>query len=303
MAEKRGIALLITLLFVIAITASIGIGLKQVNLASKEVEKEKFMLQTRIAIADIIKILQNSNELDYIVKNKSPEALFTFLSQTAFIPFESSGVRMLLEIKSARSRFNPNSIIQNDTTNNIKADSLKEYLSKYNIDSVFVDIMLDNMGGIKEDLVYNSDIFYEKPELYRDRIASEQHFNEIKDFYSLTYHDNSLKNINFKNLFFYPKDKNVKIDLNYASVEVWEMILGSDRVRAEELYLARGTYTSIADLDLQDDETSNLKKYNRSYFEPFLDVSIEIIQDNYNAKVNFEYDIAAKKGKNFSYDI
>ncbi|MBU0631594.1 hypothetical protein KKA17_03025 [bacterium] len=44
--RKKGIALLITLLFIIAITASITLGLKQINDASKQLEGQNFIFQT-----------------------------------------------------------------------------------------------------------------------------------------------------------------------------------------------------------------------------------------------------------------
>jgi len=40
-----------------------------------------------------------------------------------------------------------------------------------------------------------------------------------------------------------------------------------------------------------------------SYFEPFLDVKIEVIKDDSMAKIHFEYNIKNKKGSNFSYEI
>ncbi len=302
--QKNAIALLITLLFIIAITASIGIGLKQVNKASKEIEKEKFMIQANVTIEDVLKILQNSPELDMIVEEKSAISLFTFLSQTSFLPFESSGAQIILEINSARSKFNPNLILEsNSTINEPINQSLREYLSNNNINLALVDIMIDVMGGIKEDLVYNSDIFYEKPELYRDRLASKEHFREIQDFYESSYHENSLKNINFNNLFLYSNTKDMKIDLNYATAEVWELILGIDKLRAQEILQGAIPYEKLEDLGLQDDEKEKLNRFKTSFFEPYLDIKIEVIQDDKIAKIRFEYDLVNKKGTNFSYDI
>ena len=304
LSQRRAIALLITLLFVISITVSIGIGLKQVNNASTEVDKERFVLQTRMAIADILKILQNAPEIDYIVKNNSPEALYSFLSQSSFIPFESSGVRMIVQMKSARSKFNPNDIYDsNKKINENRLESVKTYVSNYEINPEFIDIMLDTMGGIKDDLVYNSDIFYEKPQLFRDMIVSFEHFNEIKDFYELTYHENNLKNIDFDKLFYFSDKKGSRIDLNYASAEVWEMILGVQRYRAEEIVQGAIPYKKLEDIELQDDEKEMLSRFKTSLFEPYIDVKIEMLQDNYSAVVKFEYDMRQKKGINFSYDI
>jgi len=303
--KKPAIALLITVLFVMAITVSIGIGLKHVNIASSEIQKENFMLQTRLALVDVLKILRDSEQLDYIVKNKSPSALFLFISQSSFVPFESAGVRMLLQIKSARSKYNINDIIHDTnktkTQNNIQ--NMKQFLSNNEINPDFTEMMLDVMGGVKEDLIYNSDIFYDKPSLFRDNIVSKEHFNEIKDYFELSFHENSLNRVDFDNLFSFSKDKNRKIDLNYATSEVWQMILGVDKIRADELALAGGSYIKEEDIPLESDEIDMLKMYQYGLYEPYIDVSIEIVKDNNSAKIQFEYDLVEKKGKNFSYVI
>ena len=305
--QKKGIALLITLLFVIAITLSIGIGLKQVKSASIQVQNESFMLQTSMILDDVLRLLQTSKELDGISGDSKVEILNVFLSQSSFIPLEASDIKISLEIFSARGKLNINALVDSNTTNTTattqRLDSLKDYLSNYNINSEYSNILLDLMGGIKEDMSYNSDIFNEKPYLFRDYVSSDAHLDEVKDFYMKTYHDNSLKNVNFKNLFYFNKDKTTKIDLNYATPEVWELILGVDKPRAEDLSSGGGAYATLEDIELSDDEKYMLSRFEVSYFEPHLDINIEIIQNSNMAKIHFEYDITQKKGSNFSYEI
>ncbi|MFA6196190.1 MAG: hypothetical protein WC656_06075 [Sulfurimonas sp.] len=302
--EKRGIALLITVLFVMAITVAIGIGLKQVKEASWHVENENFMLQTSTTLEDVLNILKTSKELDMIVQEKSVEGFFAFLSSVSFIPFENSGMKVSIKINSARKKFNPNSLIENNNTANIATtNALTQYMLSNNIRAEYVNILLDTMGGIKEDMSYNSAIFNEKPSLFRDFITSSKHLNEVNDFYMQSYHDNSLKNINFENLFYFTKDKSSKIDLNYATSQTWQMMLGCDISRAEQLTLGGGGYTLLESLDLSEEEKKALSMFKTSYFEPYLDVSVEISQNSQNAKIEFEYDMSTKKGSNFVYEI
>jgi len=109
--------------------------------------------------------------------------------------------------------------------------------------------------------------------------------------------------MNFENLFYFTKDRNVKTDINYATKEVWQMMLGCDEIRAEQLSDDGGFYTKIDDLLLTPDEKIALNLFNISYFEPFLDVRVEIIKGENNAKIRFEYDMKKKKGSNFIYEI
>jgi len=298
MRQKRGaIALLITVMFVIVITVAIGFGLKQVNKASSLVAEENFMYQSQIIIEDVVKILQTSKDIQLVADANTSDALFILISQAGFIPFESNGLEIVLKIKSARGKFNPAQLDTNRTT------LLKQYMNNKRINSEYVDILLDNIGGIKEDNSYNSRIFDEKPYLFRDYIASSKHLKEINDFYTKEYNDNALADVDFNNLFYYSSDTNMSLDLNYVTTEVWEMILTTSKERAELLSAGMGSYTTVEDLALNDDELENLSMYKYSFFEPILFVELELTQNTKSSRVTFEYDIKEKKGSNFVYEI
>jgi len=302
---RGAIALLITLLFVISITFAIGLGLKHINEAKTSSKEEGFIIQTSFILDDVMKLLHNTKELDMIVKNNSVDMLNVFLSQSSFIPFESSGVRILLELSSARAKFNPNTLVDNNTTlHNDRIDDLKSFMRENNVEDVYVDMLLDSMLKIKPDMSYNTDIFNQKPYLFRDYIVSYKHLEEINDFYIKTFKDNSLNKIDFQKLFYFSKDRvNYKIDLNYATKDVWKLILGCDDIRAKELSENGGSYKNLDDLLLNEDEKIQLSHFKVSFFEPYIDVKVEIIQGNMSSKIAFEYDMKTKKGTNFSYEI
>jgi len=297
--KRQGIALLITVMFVIVITVAIGVGLKQVNVASDVVQEENFMYQSNIIVEDILNILKNSPEIQAAVENNSSSELNILLSQTAFIPFDLHGIDVIMKIKSARAKINPNILDANNT------DVFQEYFTTYGVNSQYVDILKDSSGGIREDNSYNSNIFDTKPYLFRDYIASAKQLETINDFYEREFNDNSLQKIDFENLFYYSKDKKVSVDLNYATVPVWELMLGCQKERAELLAAGGGTYESDADLDLSDDEKHNLQKFAGKYdfYEPILLVKLEIRQKSVSASISFEYNVKNKKGSNFVYEI
>lgn len=293
---RSAIALLITLMFVIVITVAIGYGLKQVNDATKLVKQEQSLYQKNIIIEDILSILHNSADLQAAVDNS--ESFFLLLSQASFIPFEYEDVTILMKITSARGKFNPAMLDGNTGV------LLRQYLANYNINSQYVDILLDNIGGIKVDNSYNSTIFDENPYLFRDNIASAKHLEIINDYYTKEYNDNALSNVDFNQLFYYTDDANISIDLNYATTEVWEFILGCSRERAEALNANGGLYTEIEDLNLNDDEKEILRtSFKTSFFEPIVQIELDITLNGEYSKMSFEYDIQKKKGSNFAYEI
>ncbi|MCF6330916.1 MAG: hypothetical protein L3I99_05150 [Sulfurimonas sp.] len=300
--RKNAIALLMTMMFIVAITFSIGIGLKYTNDAQETLKKENFLLQSNVILEDILNILKTSKELD---QAESEAGLFLFLSQASFIPIEYGDIKVALELSSARAKFNPNTLYDFNTTkiNKQKVLALKEYMSNNNVNPIYVDILLDGMGGVKEDNSYYSDIFNEKPTLFRDYLTSYEHLQGFNDFYTNSFYDNSLSKIKFEDIFYFTKDKNVSIDLNYATAEVWKLMLNITNDEAKNLVAFAGSYTENNPPVLSSDQNRILQNYKISYFEPYIDVKLEIIKDTLSAKISFEYDIVERKGYNFHYEI
>jgi len=303
--SKRGaIALMITLFFIIAISISLGIALKQVKSVSTEISKQKFAMQSSILVDDVLNLLKTSPDLEAI---NSVDTLFIFLSEAAFIPFESSGVKMLIEIKSARSKLNINTLVDIKGSalvpNPAKVEALSQYMAHYNVNPSYTDMIVDSMSKIKADNSYYSDIFNENPYLFRDYIASRKHLETINDFYAKTYNENTLQKINFEKLFSFSKQRDSKIDLNYATKETWRLLLGCDELRAEQLSLGAGAYAVEADLGLAPEEILALHRFNVAYLEMFLDVKVTIQSAHLSSELRFEYDMNKKKGSNFVYEI
>lgn len=307
---RKGIALLITLMFIMAISISIGVGLSYTSRAQNSLKDENFVLQSNIILNDVLVLLKDSPELKEIVKDKSGDMFSIFLAQSSFIPFESSGIQIALEIQSARSKFNPSSLISADkkTIDLHRVNAFREFLSKRMVNQTYVDILLDGLGGVKDDLSYNSDIFNYNDTLYRDSIASKKHLENFNEFFKDSFLDNSLSLIEFDKLLYFSDDANstnsYTIDLNYATAEVWELMLGVDELRAQELALGGGYYSKDNMPQLSEEEKTFLDKFQTSYApQMYLDVKVEVIQSEFRANISFEYDIATQKGYNFSYEI
>ena len=75
---------------------------------------------------------------------------------------------------------------------------------------------------------------------------------------------------------YFSKNKNIAIDLNYATMEVWKMMLGCDKKKATQLASGYGGYSSLEDLSLNGEEKLALAKFQTSYFEPYLDVVYDV---------------------------
>ena len=304
MRSKNGIALLITLFFIIAITVLVGVGLRHVNSMASDIQKEKFLLQTRLLLDDVLSLLKTSQDLDSIVDNNSSEGLFVFLSQVGYLPLSTNEMEVILEIESARAKLNPNVFKDTNTTFNIqRVDTFKEYLNRYNVDYIYADLLLDAMMGIKEDFSYNTDIFTLHPKLFRDYLASKAHLEHFNDYFRDRYRYNTLTQIDFDSLFYYSKKKNTPIDLNFAKPEVWKFLLGCEDARAEQLYALAGMCSDYECFELSDFEKERLERFDISFYESVLFVKVSMFQNDLKASITFEYDMKSKKGSNFVYEI
>lgn len=295
--RRSAIALLITVMFVILITVAIGVALKQVNAASQTLKNEQFTYQSALLLEDVLRLLQNSPDLARVGDSNSSVELFMLLSTASFIPFESQGFEVVIKLSSARSHFPINSLTKENTP------LFAEYVSAKGVNLSYVDILLDCKSGIKEDRSYNSAIFEENPALFRDTIASKEHLAQINEFYAKTYNDNALANIAFEKLFSYSQEANASIDLNFATAEVWELLLGGDIQKAQLMVQNAGAYESEESLALSAEELERLKLFKTSFFEPVLLVTLEIRNGLSSGVIRFEYDIKKKKGSEFVYEI
>jgi hypothetical protein len=298
-SKHSAIALMITLFFIIAISISLAISLKQAKSVRTEVSKQQFAMQSSMIVHDVKAMLDKMSG-----KMNTPKNLFTFLNQNSNLIFEINGMMVHIEIKSARAKVNLNILKKNNADIKYFKNHLSRYFDLYGISSTYLDMIIDNVSGIKADDSYNSNIFTQNPYLFRDYIASYAHLNKINDFYTKMYNDNALSKIDFEELFYFSKDVFTKLDVNYANVKAWRFLLGCDKARAEDLVSGAGNYEKKADLGLDPLESKvfdNLNIY--SFFEKFLDIKISLDSGTSSSTIRFEYDLEKKKGSNFVYEL
>ena len=295
MMQKRGIALLVTVFFIMLISISVGVGLKTIKEGNSSIHEEQFLFQSAMILDDVLHMLKSSAELEQIT---SAIDMSTFLQASAIIPFQSNGIEVTINFSSARSKINPNTL-----KNTASLDAFKNFLNTRGISTVYADFLFDSMGGIREDQTYTTEIFNKNPEMFRDYIASQKHLEAINEFYVNTYHDVSFKSMNTKDFFYPSPDTNTSIDLNFATAQTYEIMLACDAYRAEALSLDERVRENIEDLDLSDEEKINLARFQTSFFEPYLDVKIEIKQNNHSSHIIFEYNIESKKGSHFVFEV
>ncbi len=297
MQPRRGVALLITLFFIIAITAAVGVSLMNLKKSGEELHEARFLLQSGAVVEDVLTLMREADKLGAV---SDADTLSIFLFSAGFIPLELKELLVKIEITSAMGHVNINALAASKAFQ----QALIEYMVRFNVQDAYYmsDLLIDCMGGYKE--VYKTNIFDEMPELYRERIVSKRHFEKILDFYVRERHDNTVAKLPWEALVRFDENNATAVDANYITPALWQMYLpGLDEERAFELSSGEGTYNTLEDIDLSPEERVELAKFKLSFFQPVVRMDIEILENNSSAHVAFDYDLTSKKGKHFEFGI
>ncbi|RLA73656.1 MAG: hypothetical protein DRG78_22155 [Epsilonproteobacteria bacterium] len=305
--KRKAIALLITLFFIMLITISIGIGLKQMKMAAREVKNESFMLQNSVILDDVMQLLNNSKELSDINSSEDLQLVFDTVS-FPIVPLGNSGIKVGINLSSARTKFNINSIADENAT--VK-EAFESYLGSKMIEVEYLDMIEDVIVGIRADGNYKTDIFYENKHLFKDEdnyITSLQNLNEINNYYKKTYNNNKIDIINFKNMFSFTKDNNYALDVNCATQESLEILGFVQRdiyIDDEEEVIEDENFCSSVLCDsLTEIQREELAGYRATCTpQMYIDVVLDIMSDESSATIKFEYNLVTKKGSSFVYEI
>ena len=295
--DRRGVALLITLFFIIAITAAVGVSLMNLRKSGEELHQARFLLQSGAVVDDVLALMRGADKLGAVT---DAESLNLFLLTAGFIPLELKELLVKIEITSAMGHININTLGASEAFQK----ALIDYMNRFNVqDALYMnDLLIDCMGGHKD--IYRTGIFDEMPELYRERIVSKRHLDKIVDFYIRERHDNAVTKVPWKDLIRFGDANATTLDANYITPALWQMLIpGLEEERAVEISSGGGAYSSLEDIDLSPENKANLSAFDLSFYAPTVHLDVEIVENNSSANVAFDYDLTAKKGKHFEFGI
>ena len=107
MQKRSGVALLITLFFIIAITAAVGVSLINIQRSGKALHEARFLLQSGAVIEDVLSLMSEADKLGSV---SDAETLELFLLTAGFIPLELKELLVKIEITSTMGHININSL-------------------------------------------------------------------------------------------------------------------------------------------------------------------------------------------------
>ncbi len=295
--RRPAIALLITLFFVISVTAAVGVSIIQLRLSAQQVREGKCLIQSSMILDDLLKLLKTTPLLDQV---KDAQSMDYFLQNASIIPVALENLNVRINIDSAMGRFNINTLSYFKPFQ----EALSAYMVQYDISDTeyFQDLLIDCMSGRKSE--YRTDIFDAMPWLYRERIVSMTHLEQIIDHYVLSRHDNNIRKIPWEKLVRFAPSDDRKIDANYITPQLWQLLLPEiTESIAIDLASNEFVYERDEDLSLADEEMMQLKPFELSYYLPRTLIEVDVKRNDQNVHVAFEYDLKLKKGGNFDYGL
>ena len=295
--KRPAIALLITLFFVISVTAAVGVSIIQLRLSAKQVREGKCLIQSSMVLDDLLKLLKTTPVLDQV---KDAESMQYFLQNASIIPVSLENLNVKINIDSAMGRFNINTLSYFKPFQ----EALSGYMVQYEISDVayFQDLLIDCMSSKRSE--YRTDIFDAMPWLYRERIVSMAHLEQIIDYYVLNRHDNNIRKIPWEQLVRFSPSRDRKVDANYITPQLWQLLLPEiTEGIAIDLASNEFLYEKDGDLSLADEELEKLEPFALSYYLPRTLIEVDVKRNDQNVHVAFEYDLKLKKGGNFDYGL
>jgi hypothetical protein len=295
--KRPGIALMITLFFIMAITVAVGISLTVYNQGKNVEAQYRLLAQTAMSVDDVVRLLQ---EGQMFAEVKDAATLKALLELTEAIALDYEGLEVMVSMRSARAGVNINALAASEALQ----EKFTRYLMRYNVQDpqYLTDLLLDCMQG--EQATYRTRIFDAMPQLYRVRIASAEHLEQILEYYIKQRFDLAVRDIPWQELFWFDDHEVQAADLNHMSAHAWQLLFPD--MPDETITLLSGSgqvYTTYDELPLRDEDVRQLQSMNIKLYVPVVWVELELFSAGAVAEVALEFDIASKAVKVVDYAL
>ncbi len=295
-SSRHGIALMITLFFIIAITAAVGISLSQFTQAKLSRNDNGFLVQTAVILDDVMTFVRNDARINSVEDAKSMASLVQYAS---LIPIKSNGLEVTVRVNSAYHAPNINTLGHSK----VLQEALKDYCYANQVRDVeyLLDLLRDSMDA--EDGP-RTNLLDTLPWMRHERIADMDHLQQILDYYVLNRRDDSVNAIAWREIVRFDEQNSTAMDLNQLSPEAWRLVAPAmiDE-KVKHLVRYRGNFESYADLELDEDTQEKIEALDGRFYMPVLHIALDIRQADNKAVIEFEYEIETKKARIIKYEV
>jgi len=301
--RRRGIALLITIAFVLVIMAIIGMMLGTVQSSQKSVSQKKVLIQSDILLSNMLGILKSaSGDINDSVM------LDIFLSMPFVFDNSSHGISVDIAFRSNARVVNVNWLVLDKNSTNkrdpFEPEPLNQYIEEYleriltvyNVSDtiLLLSMIADTIDEDTDERISGSEIVRDNLDFMQSKIYNMHHFEQILYAYKQKTLDFSVDKIPWQSLISFDNDK---IDFNYINPAVLQFVL--EGLDAESIRLLTthkdSVFTTIDDLPFSTEDKEKLKKMKIVFFDPNLRTTMRIQSTGAALQVALNYNLKTKR--------
>jgi len=306
--RRNGIALLITLAFVTAITALIALAGAVLQRGFSQASEKAFLVQSNVLLPEIYTILQqNSGDIN------DSTSLDIFLSLPLFFESKENGIMFDISFRSDASKVNINQLLLPQNTSRVPETwesvpmnpaveaYLEQILTVYNVSDtiLLISMIADTIDGDSAERAAGSEIALQNQDFMQGHIYNMQHFRQILDAYKRATLDLSVDAVPWERLIGF---RNARIDFNHIEPEVLQAIDPTlDDGTVVELTTERtADFAQIGSLPLPPESIKRLEDMNVTFFAPEVIGTMNIISHAQKVSYTFAYDLSTQKVSEFA---
>jgi len=288
---KKGIALLITIGFIIILTTLIAYIFTLSNRAFDAVDNVQKRDQSQVIFSDVKKLLDS-----YASEIEDDKDFSTFLSGTPSFYDDKSGLGLEVEIKPLSDKININSVLINKKVNKNLVQFLQNICETYNIldPSFFIALILDTVDEDSIEREALSEISLHKIKYPNGNIYDKVQFEELESYYADVVQDKNIFSVPWEQLIYFGGKNSGIVDCDRMSKEMI-FLFGLDSEN----------FTGCSDLNNSKENKEIALKYNLKKFskENNYDILVKIYYQVNSVKdrASFIYDMKTKKVKSFEF--
>jgi hypothetical protein len=219
MKNRNGVVLFVTLMMMMLLMGIVGVFLTKTKESKDITTKEYAIVQTNIMM---------KNVADSLYEVKLDQQTIFFASQVP-LPINFGLSNAVINIDSAQKYISIGALIsatlnEKDKKRDEIANTFISFLMKHKLKepSFFLHILQDSIDDDSESRSgLDSEIVEFFPTFRQGNIFNKQHFDQIIDYYFDKSGDAQIYQVPFYDVFSF---KNNRVDLNYASLEVLELL-------------------------------------------------------------------------------
>lgn len=255
--KRHGVALMLTLFMLLAMSAALSITLALFQKGFTTYTANSFRIQSAVLMVDAVTVLSTlSKEFD-----GSPEAFDILVQSAQALPLQVGNVEMLIKLRPQGAKFNINHY-----TRGKHYEKLYAYLLGYNLQrpGYILDMIEDSLDADSDESQYGSERVLYDPFFLQGKIADYTQFVKLLDTYAKETKDTNIYRVPWRAWMSFEGDFLDERYLTPQLIEVIETPGGISEEVADFDTLAENSSELNCELYLRQDEASSIAEFDFS---------------------------------------